>query len=294
VRDSHLALDGKIFAASDPIWDVIYPPNGWNCRCYITPLDIDEVRAEKKENRIDITDDKMRKALIKEANIHKDFARNSGKVESIWGKWLQSKLTGKNFDEITDRMKEFANKMPDAEDVINKIQLKAVPFRKLEFTKENSEKDFPENTVLTPLGEFSFANDFFDKLSRKRREDLLGLIKPTMAHPEYIIVDKDYGTLFLKGFIREGINTYAGIIRSKDGLIISLHEKGNVLNKIKSGKILIYQSETSTTRGAGSPDSFVDLPDVSSRLKLNMQKIEESINTNNQFWGEYITSVQNV
>ncbi len=32
-RPSHSALHGRVFRYDDPIWDIIYPPNGWGCRC---------------------------------------------------------------------------------------------------------------------------------------------------------------------------------------------------------------------------------------------------------------------
>ncbi len=37
-RLTHLALDGKVFAATDPIWKVYFPPNGWGCGCDVEAL----------------------------------------------------------------------------------------------------------------------------------------------------------------------------------------------------------------------------------------------------------------
>ena len=56
VRPEHEALAGVILPVNDPRWDKIWPPNGWKCRCSITPrmayecngVDIDAMR-----NRVD-------------------------------------------------------------------------------------------------------------------------------------------------------------------------------------------------------------------------------------------------
>ncbi|MET5645884.1 phage head morphogenesis protein [Serratia marcescens] len=37
-RPAHAALNGRIFRWDDPIWDIIFPPNGYHCRCYIRAL----------------------------------------------------------------------------------------------------------------------------------------------------------------------------------------------------------------------------------------------------------------
>jgi SPP1 gp7 family putative phage head morphogenesis protein len=37
-RDDHAAMDGKIFAWDDPIWETWWPPNGHNCRCSVRAL----------------------------------------------------------------------------------------------------------------------------------------------------------------------------------------------------------------------------------------------------------------
>lgn len=44
-RPSHLAMDGKVFPADHPIWDVWYPPNGFRCRCGVRTLSERQVQA---------------------------------------------------------------------------------------------------------------------------------------------------------------------------------------------------------------------------------------------------------
>lgn len=38
VRESHALMDGRVYAADDPIWDIWYPPNGFRCRCSVVSL----------------------------------------------------------------------------------------------------------------------------------------------------------------------------------------------------------------------------------------------------------------
>lgn len=44
-RPEHAALNGKVFRWDDPIWEVIWPPNGWGCRCDVVALTEAEFRA---------------------------------------------------------------------------------------------------------------------------------------------------------------------------------------------------------------------------------------------------------
>jgi SPP1 gp7 family putative phage head morphogenesis protein len=43
-RDTHGAVNGKVFAASDPMWDSIHPPFGYNCRCRSVSLSAKQVK----------------------------------------------------------------------------------------------------------------------------------------------------------------------------------------------------------------------------------------------------------
>jgi SPP1 gp7 family putative phage head morphogenesis protein len=35
VRDEHKKLDGTLLPMTHPFWKLYYPPNGWNCRCFV-------------------------------------------------------------------------------------------------------------------------------------------------------------------------------------------------------------------------------------------------------------------
>ena len=37
VREHHLAIHGLVLPYNDPLWAELFPPNGWNCRCFILP-----------------------------------------------------------------------------------------------------------------------------------------------------------------------------------------------------------------------------------------------------------------
>ncbi|WP_246408080.1 phage head morphogenesis protein [Neisseria musculi] len=37
-RESHRLLHGKVYAATDPVWDTRYPPLDYRCRCRVKPL----------------------------------------------------------------------------------------------------------------------------------------------------------------------------------------------------------------------------------------------------------------
>lgn len=43
VRESHAMMEGRIYAADDPIWDIWYPPNGFRCRCSVVSLTRNQV-----------------------------------------------------------------------------------------------------------------------------------------------------------------------------------------------------------------------------------------------------------
>lgn len=67
VRESHRAMDGKVFAIDDPIWDTWMPPNGYNCRCITTQ-----------------TDDPVSQRPDDSVVVDKGFAHNPGKSLKVY------------------------------------------------------------------------------------------------------------------------------------------------------------------------------------------------------------------
>lgn len=46
-RPAHQLLNGRVFRWDDPVWQVIYPPNGYNCRCRVRALSAGDMRRKK-------------------------------------------------------------------------------------------------------------------------------------------------------------------------------------------------------------------------------------------------------
>ena len=50
VREAHARLDGMILHNSAKYWNELFPPNGWNCRCFVQPLMKNEVSQKELKN----------------------------------------------------------------------------------------------------------------------------------------------------------------------------------------------------------------------------------------------------
>lgn len=52
VRKEHLAMESHgqngtaVYRADDPMWKILYPPAGWNCRCVAIPLTLEDAAAQ--------------------------------------------------------------------------------------------------------------------------------------------------------------------------------------------------------------------------------------------------------
>ena len=99
------------------------------------------------------------------------------------------------------------------------VAKEAAPFVKKEYTFENFKADFPQGKAQTPIGEVNIGSFQFKKLQIKGREKYLGLIKPTLEKPSFI-VDFEDTTFFFKAFKDEkGVVKFASVTKERNGVI---------------------------------------------------------------------------
>lgn len=97
------------------------------------------------------------------------------------------------------------------------VRKEAEPFIEKEYSLENFKAEFPNGKVDTPIGEVAVSNYQFEKLNFKGREKYLGLIKPTLERPAFV-VDFEDTTFFFKPFRdKDGIVKFASVIKERDG-----------------------------------------------------------------------------
>ena len=49
VRPEHQEMDGRVYHADHPVWNQWYPPNGFNCRCYVRTLSARQMQREGRK-----------------------------------------------------------------------------------------------------------------------------------------------------------------------------------------------------------------------------------------------------
>lgn len=93
VRESHAAMEGKIFSADDPVWDIWYPPNGFRCRCTVVSLTKSQVErlGLPVEKKIPIEVD-YSTGEIKPVFPDKGFSNNPAKA--VWKPETKNLLPG--------------------------------------------------------------------------------------------------------------------------------------------------------------------------------------------------------
>lgn len=106
-RHSHAELHGKIFHIDDPIWNTIYPPNGFNCRCRVRALTAAQAkqRGFNPKSKYQPTDDFPDKGFNHNSGIGQ--VANDIKAWKSWHKL--DRLKNKRF--VTEQIRTHVDKL---------------------------------------------------------------------------------------------------------------------------------------------------------------------------------------
>jgi len=65
-RPHHAELNGRVWRYDDPVWKIIYPPNGWGCRCRVVAL------SDADMERLGLQPERETQFIEREAKVSKD------------------------------------------------------------------------------------------------------------------------------------------------------------------------------------------------------------------------------
>jgi SPP1 gp7 family putative phage head morphogenesis protein len=254
-RPSHRALHGKVFRADDPIWDKIYPPNDWNCRCSVIPLDNGDLE------ELNLKVEKSDASILKQIKIGKGWDYNVGKAFLSFDNTFDGnfKINPKQPD-----YKDFGR--PSVKDVKNRLEAlnkfpsihsigeeKFIELLKKEFELNNN----PYSIITTADGDISlFDLEHLKHIYQKKdgREKYAPYIKITLQDPfevyltEYINeknqieLRKTYIGLFKDKETKEDI--FIVLRQSKDGFIFwnAFERRTPQMDKLRKGYLKYWKA----------------------------------------------------
>lgn len=190
----------------------------------------------------------------------------------------------------------------DADDLILLSANRAQAAPVIELTSENWRKEFPNDRVQTPIGEVKMGDNQYQKLIDKGRQGQLGMIKPTLTDPDFIIekpseakegqeTERPTSLLFIKSFIgKNGEKRYLfeSVTISKDGMEVSvsnhIETPKRVRQELIKGKLLYrfdggVQTEQTPVSASGTTSrTMPGVPD--NKVSENLEDSQISVKQN--------------
>jgi hypothetical protein len=153
------------------------------------------------------------------------------------------------------------------------VRKEAEPFIEKEYSLENFKAEFPNGKVDTPIGEVSIESRQFNKLKFKGRENFLGLIKPTLERPAFV-VDFEDTTFFFKPFRdKDGVVKFASVIKERDG---GLDVVSNYPMKNRKFELITREGKVRYVQGSAAKSPIEHSLDNTVRSSGGLKPIEHS------------------
>lgn len=171
----------------------------------------------------------------------------------------------------------------EANRIMGVIVRHASPWRHIPATRAQWKSDFGEPAfATTPIGELKIGENQFDKLMHYRRGDLIGLVKPTLEDPTFIIEkiehapnkDRQSKLIFVRAFFRPDKSllcfSSVSVLQGNIEVVISNHREEMrrivkwVRNEVLRYSVPAYSISAETGPGqtlakscGGIPDGFI-------------------------------------
>ena len=146
----------------------------------------------------------------------------------------------------------------------------AEPFIEKEYSLENFKAEFSNGKVDTPIGEVDISSSQFQKLERKGRKKYLGLIKPTLERPVFV-VDFEDTTFFFKPFRdKDGVVKFASVIKERDG---GLDVISNYPMKNRKFELITREGKVRYVRSSGGLKPIEHSSDGKGIIQQNEEKV---------------------
>lgn len=245
VRPEHAELDGLILPANDPRWKKIFPPNGWNCRCYIVPRmahEFDKSRLKEMRARAD----EYFKTPEFEKNRAQGWGVNRGETAEIFtaNQHYITKQPGKAVKLLNDlnpadyglRSYSQAKAVATNEAPVFKGD-PATFYKSLELSQNKAVVRDYNNRPLA-LEPENFHRHTTGK--KAERAPLLDAAKETLKNPDEVWIKGDYlnDIVYIKYYTDKTIIVLGEIKHSKVAEVstwFSLHEIKDVIGKYRRG-----------------------------------------------------------
>lgn len=204
VREEHRKLDGAVLPAKDTRWDKIFPPNGWKCRCRVTPVMRHEVSEEWLAESSRIVDGYLGTSEWRKVE-QQHWDSNRGKRAEIFDK---DQMYIRKFPDMAAR---YMDKIPPAgwgaEPSFKKLTGEKAPeFKEYGGTAEswwNDRKKVMDGKDVLPVTDYRGRNWYMekkdydihttdDKKSRGFRVKYLSCIDEVMADPDEVWLGSEY------------------------------------------------------------------------------------------------------
>ena len=178
-------------------------------------------------------------------------------------------------DSMINLSKELEKKYILKDGSINEaaVRKEAEPFIEKEYSLENFKAEFPNGKVDTPIVEVNISSFQLKKLELKGREKYLGLIKPTLERPAFV-VDFEDTTFFFKPFRdKDGVIKFASVIKERDG---GLDVVSNYPMKNRKFELITREGKVRYVQGSAAKSPIEHSLDNNVRSSGDIKSLEHS------------------